>query len=408
MAETLRDQKDQAAHLFAQGKWEAALSEYQRVAQAAPEDLTSRQKVAELLQRLDRKPQAIEAYAGVALDWAKQGRLLRAIALCKVILQLEPGHGPTQRMLAELHARQTAPQSLLTPTAAPAAAPAVTVAPMGLPNIPLLSRLGPEAFLAVVEGLELKPFAAGAAIVTEGEKGESMFALVEGHVDVVRQMEGGQRRRVASMGEGEFFGEMALLSDSPRLASVVATERTVVLELTRAQVERIVKHHPSVGQVLQSFHQERLLANVLRGNPLLSALTPLQRESVAQAFQLHSVPAGQSLLVQGQAGQALFLLLRGRCRVVHTHPDGHPSDYPALREGDLFGELSVLLGLPATATVSTETPCTLLRLERSAVERLVLINAGVREALSKLSSERLQRTARLLSGHEVLEGDQRV
>lgn len=409
MVETLRVHKDTAAQLFAGGSLEEALAEYLTVVQIAPEDLASRQKVAELLQRLGRKQEAVDVYESVAMGWARQGWLLRAIALCKVILQIDPGHGRTQRMLAELYARRRAPAPRLTPAPVPVAPPAARGSvPDALPRIPLFSQLSQEAFVAVLEELALKVFETGATIVTEGEAGNSLFAIVEGRVDVVRQLEGGRRRKVASLGEGEFFGEMALLSEGPRLAGVVAAERTVVLVLTRTQVERLVQHHPSVGEVLRSFHQERLLANVLRCNPLLSALTPVQREAAARAFQLQTVPAGQPLLVQGQPGEALYLLLRGQCRVVHRHPDGHQSDYPLLREGDVFGELSVLLGLPATASVFADSPCTLLRLERQIVERLILVQPGVREAFSRLGSERLQRTARLLSGHEPLEGDQRV
>ncbi|WP_257451096.1 cyclic nucleotide-binding domain-containing protein [Archangium lipolyticum] len=401
MLETLREHKDRAAQFFASGKLEEALAEYQVVVEATPGELSGRQKVAELLQRLGRKQEAIATYEEVATAWARQGWLLRAIAMCKVILQLEPGHGRTQRMLADLYARRMAPPPRLTPTPKPAA-------PRALPRIPLFSQLNQEAFVAVLEELALKVFAPGDTIVTEGEPGNSLFAIVEGRADVVRQLEGGKRRKVASLGEGDFFGEMALLSAGPRLASVVAAERTVALELTREQVERLVRHHPSVGQVLHTFHEERLLANVLRCNPILSVLSPQQREALAPSFQLHSVAAGQKLLEQGQPGTALYLILRGQCRVTHQHPDGHESQYPVLREGDVFGELSVLLGLPATATVSADSACTLLRLDREAVERHVLVRAGVREALSQLSSERLQRTARLLSGHEVLEGDQRV
>lgn len=415
-AETLREHKDTAAQLFAEGRLEEALAEYQHVAKSAPEDLASRQKVAELLQRLGRKKEAVDTYETVAIAWARQGWLLRAIALCKVILQFDPGHGRTQQMLAELYSRRLAPRPRLTPApvvAPPVAAPAHArsvepVAPESPPRHPLFSQLDEAAFLAVMEQLELKTFEPGATIVTEGEPGTAMFALVEGRVDVVRQLQGGQRRKVASLGEGNFFGEMALLSEGPRLASVVAAERATVLVLTREQVEGVVRRHPSVGEVLRSFHQERVLANVLRSNPLLSALTPAQREAAVRDFQLQTVPANQMLLTQGQPGEALYLILRGQCRVSHRHPDGHESQYPVLREGDLFGELSVLLGLPATATVSTFSPCTLLRLERQSVERHILVQPGVREALSRLSSERLQRTARLLSGHELYEGDQRV
>jgi cAMP-dependent protein kinase regulator len=411
MLETLREHKDRAAQFFAGGMLEEALAEYQLVARNAQEDLASRQKVAELLQRLGRKEEAIVMYEDVAMAWARQGWLLRAIALCKVILQLEPGHGRTQRMLADLYARRMAPQPRLTlviPAAAAASRRPKRTTSEPLPRIPLFSQLSEEAFVAVLEELEMKVFAPGDSIVQEGAPGSSLFAIVEGRADVVRQLEGGQRRKVASLGEGDFFGEMALLSTGPRLASVVASERTVALELTREQVERLVRRYPSVGQVLRSFHEERLLANVLRCNPLLSALTPLQRETLSHAFQLQSVPAGQKLLEQGQPGTALYILLRGRCRVTHRHPDGHESQYPVLGEGDMFGEVSVLLGLPATASVSADSPCTLLRLDREAVERHILVQPGVREALSRMSARRLQRTARLLSGQELHEGDQRV
>ncbi|HYO55571.1 cyclic nucleotide-binding domain-containing protein [Archangium sp.] len=408
MGETRRELKDNAAQSFASGKLEDALAQYQRVVKAAPEDLAGHQKVAELLQRLGRTREALETYEAVATAWARQGWLLRAIALCKVILQLEPGHGRTQQMLAQLYAKRLAPAPQLVPTPAPVVSEPAVARTGELPHIPLFSQLSREAFVAVLEGLELRAFQPGETIVTEGEPGSSMFAVVEGRVEVVRQLEGGKRHAVALMGEGEFFGEMALLSEGPRLASVVAAERTVVLELTRAQVERLVRRHPSVGEVLQAFHQERLLANVLRSNPLLSALTPPQRESLARAFQLVSVPAGQPLLVQGQQGEALYLLLRGWCQVRHRHPDGRESAYPVLREGDVFGELSLLLGLPATATVRPETPCTLLRLDRASCERYILSQSGVREAFSRLISERLGRTARLFSGHELHEGDLRV
>jgi cAMP-dependent protein kinase regulator len=406
MSETLREQKDHAAELFARGKLEQALDAYQRIAEAAPEDLTSRQKVAELLQRLGRPQEAIAAYEPVAIAWARQGLLLRAIALCKVILQIDVSHRRTLQLLAELYARRNMPQPRLSPTPAPLrGVEPVTSEPLAVPNIPLFSQLGHEAFVAVLEQLALRSFQPGETIVTEGEPGHSMFAIVEGRVEVVRRMEGGQRRAVAMVGPGDFFGEMALLAEGPRLASVMAAERTLVLELTRAQVEQLVKRHPSVGEVLQAFYQERLLANVLRSNPLLSALSPLQREAATRAFQVHSVPAGQKLLVQGQPSQALYLVLRGQCRVTHQLPDGREHAYPLLREGNVFGELSLLLGLPATATVTTETACTLLRLDREASERYILSQPGMRESFSRLVSQRLDRTARLLSGHELHEGD---
>jgi CRP-like cAMP-binding protein len=210
------------------------------------------------------------------------------------------------------------------------------------------------------------------------------------------------------MGEGDLFGELAMLSEGPRLASVRATERTMLLELPRSRVEQLVVDHPSVGQVLQTFHRERLLSNMLRSNPLFRALTPLQREAMARDFQLCSIPAGKPLTLQGEPAGALYLLLRGQCRVTHQHEDGRETDLLPMREGDVFGEISLLLGVVATATVSTTERCTLLRLDKEACERHILNQPGLREALSRTSQERLRRTTRTAARATLDESDLRI
>ena len=100
----------------------------------------------------------------------------------------------------------------------------------------------------MMEALELREFQPGDVIVEEGEPGSSMFALVEGSVEVVRTLKSGRRRTVAFLGEGDFFGEMSILSDVPRLATVKAFERTAVLELSRERLDRIIQQHPSVAE----------------------------------------------------------------------------------------------------------------------------------------------------------------
>jgi CRP-like cAMP-binding protein len=394
--------KDRASELLAAGQLEAALLEYQKVIDDVPEDLSSRRKVAELLQRLGRRKDALSTYEVLAEAWARRGWLLRAVALCKIILQIEPQHERTQRLLTELYARRQSPQPLPAPApvTAPAGAADVTSRP-GLakgPRFPVFSQLDGEAFLSLLEGLEMKLFQPGETILEEGKASTSMFAIVEGSVEVVRKLEQGGERPVALMGEGTLFGEMALGSEGPRLSSIRAYEPTVVLELTRSRVEQLVLKHPAVGQVLQTFHRERMLTQTMNNSPLFRALPQPQRDAVAAEFQLCSMPADRPLIAQGRAVDALYLLLRGRCRVTHQRAEGGETAYQALQEGDLFGEIALLLGTPATATVVTDTACTLLRLSRDACERHLLHQPGLREQLSRMASERLQRTARLIGG----------
>ncbi|MFP2902974.1 cyclic nucleotide-binding domain-containing protein, partial [Corallococcus sp. 4LFB] len=72
-----------------------------------------------------------------------------------------------------------------------------------------------EAFVALVDALEVRAFWPGQRVVEEGQPGDSMFALVEGRAEVARRVEGNARQVVATLGPGDFFGEVALVSEGP-------------------------------------------------------------------------------------------------------------------------------------------------------------------------------------------------
>jgi CRP-like cAMP-binding protein len=274
--------------------------------------------------------------------------------------------------------------------------------------IPLFSALERAEFLEVLARMERREAQPGETIVQEGAQGDSMFVIVEGEAEVVRQASEGGGVTVARMGEGEFFGEMALLSEGPRLASVVAVGQVVLLELTRQRMADVIARYPSVGEVVQQFYRERLLTNVMRSNPLFGELPEELRRPVIDAFTPLTVKAGEQILTRGQPAQALYLLLRGRCTVFHEHVDGRQSSYPEMLEGELFGEISLLRSKLATATVRAATGCMLLKLEREALEQLCVQHPNLRQKLEQMGSERMQRTSRLLSGRMVHMGDARV
>ncbi|HYH99685.1 cyclic nucleotide-binding domain-containing protein [Hyalangium sp.] len=412
--DAIREAKDRGAELLAKGKLEEALSAFQELVKLAPQEPAHRQKVAEVLQRMGRKPEAIAEYTAAAEAWARTGWLMRAIALCKLILQLDTGHSRTQALLADFYARRanTRPSGDEAPPAAalstrPTLAPSPGQAPQGQPTS-FFSALEREEFLEVLARLERKLFQPGQQIVREGEPGTSMFVIVEGSVEVVRQLDDGQSTTVARMGEGEFFGEMALVTEGPRLAGVVATAPTVLLELSRDRLEEVITHHPSLGEVVQQFFRERLLTNVLRSNPLFAELPEELRQPIKAAFTPLTAKQGEQILTRGQPSQALYLLLRGRCEVFHEHVDGRETPYPKMVEGDVFGEIALLRSRLVTASVRAATPCALLKLEREAFEQLLSQHPQLRQQLELLGSERRERTARLLSGRTVHHGDARV
>jgi len=411
MTDELQRHKERAARLSALDQLEAALAEYEQVVKAAPDDAASHQRMAELQERLGRRVEAVAAYEQAAMAWARGGQLLRAIVACKGLLKLEPGHTRTPRALADLYGARGTGAGGATAQVSGAEFELVhddrEPAP-GMPVVPLFSKLAREPFAAVVEALEVRTRPAAEMVVEEGEHGASMFALVEGRVVVVRHLQGGERRKVGELDEGAFFGELALISEGPRLASVLATQPVVLLELTRARLTEVVRRFPVVGQVVQAFYRERMVENLLRSNPVFAPLSTEQKQTVAREFQLREVKPGEVVLQQGREGDAFYLLLRGRLTPYHSPPGGQEKAYPSLREGDVFGEISLLLGKPVTATVRADMASVVLRLDRAAFERLILSQPGMRSTLTRVGTERLQRTAKLLSGRDHHEGDLRV
>ncbi|SES71568.1 cyclic nucleotide-binding domain-containing protein [Stigmatella erecta] len=407
---SLRRAKDLGAELLAQGKLKAALSTFQEVVNAAPGEPLYRQKVAEILQRLGRTEEAIAEYETAVWDWARAGWLLRAIALCKVILQLEPGHLRTQALLAQLYGRREHPRSrevrqgpgaavppgLVTRHAKKVPAASGLGAPM--PPIPIFSALGREVFREVLGGVERRVCQPGEVIVREGAPGNSMFIIVEGQVNVVRQGRAERPMTLASLGDGEFFGEMALLYEGPRLSSVVAATEAVLLEFSRERMEAIAARYPQMKEVVERLFRQRLLANVLRSNPLFAGWPEALQQAVSEAFLPLAVQEGEELLRRGQPSQALYLLLRGRCAVFHQHVDGHETPYPELEEGAVFGEISLFRSRLATASVRASTSCVLLKLDPAALERLLPHHPMLHKELQRLGAERMLRTHLLLAG----------
>lgn len=440
MNDAVRRQKDRATELLNKGKLQAALSEFRRIANAVPGELGVRQKIAELLARLGDKPAAVAEYAEVVRRYADLGQFFKATALCRVILTLDPRHEAAQQRLAELYSsRQRTPSRVgpapvpvpvapleagaiaqanqpPVPAPAPDAAEPVELdieveelqrepeaAPPpkeSLPAIPLFSSLTSAEFLAVLNGaMEAKAFSVGEAIVNEGAPGDAMYAIAQGTVAVLRNT-----HKVATMGEGEFFGEMALLSGAPRLATVVAETDTVVLSFPRAEMDEAIARHPGVKTALEQFYRERLLLNLMRANPLLQPLSDARRAALAAAFQSCAFKKNEVIVEEGREGTAVFLLLRGRCAVFHR--DTTKGSYPDLTEGDAIGEISVVGETPVSATVMAKEPVVALRVPAAAFREIVLGNPDVKKQVLLLASQRLARTAK--QGLLADQGDQRV
>jgi CRP-like cAMP-binding protein len=126
----------------------------------------------------------------------------------------------------------------------------------------------------------------------------------------------------------------------------------------------------------------------LLAGPFLEDLTEEERLSVLQGLRLRGVEAGDVILTEGEAGQSLFLLTTGEVKVFARDPTGHNVRIGALKEGDVFGEISVLQGRPRTATITAAARGELLELDQESLARLARDHPRVMARIDAFSRER--------------------
>jgi Na+:H+ antiporter len=126
-----------------------------------------------------------------------------------------------------------------------------------LARVPIFEDLSPEHFGRIADALVPRTALPGEVIIKQGERGRSLFLIARGVVAVLISQAGGPPRRVASLHAGDFFGEMALLSDAPRNATVQAVTGCQLYELAKRNVDGICETFPGIKQALVSAFESR-------------------------------------------------------------------------------------------------------------------------------------------------------
>lgn len=125
-----------------------------------------------------------------------------------------------------------------------------------LSAVDLFAPLSVKETALLAEAAKSHVFAPGETVIRAGEAGSSMFVLHNGRVSV-QINENGRPRTVATLNEGDFFGEMALFTGEPRAANVVALEETEVLEIGHEAMKKVFDTNPDLVETLSHIIAER-------------------------------------------------------------------------------------------------------------------------------------------------------
>jgi CRP-like cAMP-binding protein len=140
---------------------------------------------------------------------------------------------------------------------------------------------------------------------------------------------------------------------------------------------------------------------LLEKHPLLAHLEPAQLQTLARAGEIESYNPGESIVVEGSLGDALFLILSGQ---VAVHRGAQT--FATLAGGEFFGEMSLVEPAPRSASVTAMSATFLFRLPHDALRKLISDDAASASAILvqvvKTLSERLRRANHMLSSVDLL------
>jgi CRP-like cAMP-binding protein len=122
-----------------------------------------------------------------------------------------------------------------------------------LKRVPLFSKLDKKHLQEVAQIADQLDLPAGKEMATEGDRGREFFVLLNGEADVTRA-----QRRINTMKEGDFFGEIALVTKMPRTATVTATSDVDVLVITERDFDKLLKNTPEIGRAVAEALAERV------------------------------------------------------------------------------------------------------------------------------------------------------
>lgn len=212
-----------------------------------------------------------------------------------------------------------------------------TAAARALAATPLFAGMPSDALQALVANLQLASLERGELLFREGDPSDALYVIVEGEVAV--QTKGPPRADRSRLGPGAFIGEVALMTDQPRSATVVCTQPAELLRIDRHTLSRVLANHGDVLRAVLRFVRDRLVDRWMRTSPLFRPFNDAERIELAAKFKFLEIDSGTILLGTGQRPDGLYIVLAGQFLVLRNR-----TPIAQLGPGDLIGETALLSG----------------------------------------------------------------
>ena len=221
--------------------------------------------------------------------------------------------------------------------------------------IPPFAGLPPDLVRQTLSAGRVEKHGRGAVIIQQGDAGHTCYVVRSGECDVVVEDASGEKTQVGLLRAGALFGEVALLEESPRMASVKARGEVEVVAMDRATFLALVE---SGGWDRADVMDRVRMHAFLKKLDLFRGLSPENMATVIGSLSVVRADKDQVLVREGEEGDTMFIIFTGRVEVLKEGM-GRVAE---LGEGNYFGEIAVVTGRARTATCRCLEPSVLASL----------------------------------------------
>ncbi len=230
-------------------------------------------------------------------------------------------------------------------------------------NVTILEGMNPLQMREFMLDSEARFYRAGETIFERNDPGSSLFAIAAGGVSVLVSPTDPSIR--VPIGKGSIFGEVGLISGRKRGATIVAAEDAICVEISRTAALKLQASVPTAKRAIERISTERQLLQMF-GSGLQSA----DLADVLDSYEIQSVPAGKTILNEGDEGNDIYVIRQGSM-VVERQIGGKPVFLSYLPAGSYVGEMALLSSGKRTATVRAATKSEVIKLQGPAFSALL-------------------------------------
>ncbi|KAK2834415.1 hypothetical protein Q7C36_015116 [Tachysurus vachellii] len=235
-------------------------------------------------------------------------------------------------------------------------------------DILIFKNLDQEQMSQVLDAMFEKTVSAGEHIIDQDDDGDNFYVIERGTFDILLKSEG-TTRTVGSYDNRGSFGELALMYNTPRAATIVATSPGALWCLDRLTFRRIiVKNNAKKRKMYEAF---------IETLPLLTSLEVSERMKVVDVLSSRVYNNGEQIIAQGDMADCFYIVESGEVRItmkrnrLKTDSEFEEVDIATCTRGQYFGELALVTNKPRAASAYAVDNVKCLVMDIQAFERLL-------------------------------------